>query len=267
MRHGVHPVERRETNYSTRTFGALAASYVPFSLDAGFGFPDQNADGFPQACTAYTQNELCQDEDQTLYDRSFLWAKILLIAGQADGPVSIYDALKAPCVYGVRPSNETTDAQALARKRGAYFQLERARGLDWFDSAIALMQTTKRPLSIASPWFPSFEAPMFGEMPEIFPATWELGVPGHNHAAYGLTLIDGQPAIVGKSWQGAGFGDHGKHYWTRKAFNALLDIPGSGAFTLAPWDGSIQTIQTGLIYRLQVLISLYLRQLRYAMAR
>lgn len=49
MEHGVLPVKRKKTHYSTRTFGATKPqTYEPFSFDAGFGFPDQNADGeFP----------------------------------------------------------------------------------------------------------------------------------------------------------------------------------------------------------------------------
>lgn len=257
MEHGVFPVERKKTTYSTRSFGATTLSYTPFSLDAGFGFPDQLADGEPEGCTWYTQNELCQDEDKTVYNRTFVKRKTLEIEGQTNGPCNIFDSLKSTCVYGVQAPNETTDEQAFARKRGRYFQLEKNQGMDWFDSAVAVMQTTGRSLSIASPWFPGFRTPVGGMMPESFPLKWPSEIPGHNHKADGLAVINTQPVIVGKSWQGPLFGDHGKHYWTRKAFNNLMAIDGSGAFMLAPWDGTIQTIQCGIIYRLQVLIAYY----------
>lgn len=249
MMHGVHPVIRKKKNYSTRTFGSTAVNYTPFSLDAGFGFPDQNADSEPEGCTWYTQNDLCQDEDKTAYDRHTIRDQTLSIEGQTDGPCDIDDSLVAA---------------VFVHKMGQYFQLEKNPGMDWFDSAITTMRTTSRSLSVASPWFLSFEAPLQGVMPEIFPATWTAGTPGHNHKVYGVDLIDSQPVLIGKSWQGIHFGDAGKHYWTRKAFNALMDIPGSGAFTLAKWDGSIRTVQYGIIYRCQVVIRLLMRKLSYA---
>lgn len=262
MVHGVHPVKLRKTNYSTRSFGATTTVYSPFNLDAGFGFPDQNAEGEPEGCTWYTTTEVVQDEDKVQYQREFTKKKILFIANQTDGPCNIYDALKAPCVYGILGENETSDDQALTHKRGAYFQLEKEPGMDWFDSAISVMQATKRSLSVVSPWFPVFEVPIGGLMPEVFPLSWSSDIPGHNHKAHGMKDLNGQPVIIGKSWQGTWFGNQGEHYWSRTAFNRLMDIPGNTAFTLAQWDGTIQTIRYAIIYRLQVLISLYIIKLR-----
>lgn len=243
--HGVHPVERRKTNYSTRTFGATVANYVPFSLDAFNDFPNQNQDGEPQGCTWYTQNQLVQDHDKTVHDRHVIRDATLSVEGQTDGPCAVTDSLAA--------AKESYDL-------GPYFQLEE-HGQDWFDSCIAVMQATGRTFSIASPWFPAFEAPMFGVMPEVFPAKWQQGVSGHNHKIYGLAIVNNEPVLVGKSWQGLGFGDNGKHYWTRRAFNALMDIQGTGAFTIAPWDSSVLTVQYSIIWRLKKVVRLLLRQL------
>lgn len=259
MNHGVLPVKRRKTNYSTRSLGATAVDYSPFSLDAEFGFPDQNADGAPEDCTIYTQNELCEDEDKQKYNRAFLKGKVIIESGQPNGPYQIYDSLKCICVYGVQADGETDD-QAETHKRGAYFQLEKQNGMDWFDSALSVMRTNQRPLSVAGPWFPVFEVPLFGLIPEIFPSTW-TNEPGHNHIVYGLTQVNNKLVLVGKSWQGPNFGNHGEHYWTRTAFNRYMDIFGAAAFTVSKFDGQVQTIQWGIIYRLQLLISYYVRLL------
>jgi hypothetical protein len=241
--HGVLPVKKDKRNYSTRSFGATNPQYIPFSLDAFNDFPDQNADGEPQGCTWYCQNQLVQDEDKTLHDRHVIRDATLSMEGQTDGPCDVSDSLVSAIV---------------AYELGQYFQLEE-QGMDWFDSAIAIMQKTGRSLSVASPWFTSFEVPMFGVMPEVFPTVWADGVPGHNHKVYGLTIVNSQPVLIGKSWQGMNFGANGKHYWTRKAFNALMDIQGSGAFTISQYDGSVQTMQYGIIYRAKVIVRLLLR--------
>lgn len=260
MHHGVNPIVRKKHHLSTRTFGADTPNYQPFSLDAGFGFPDQNADGWPEECTIYTQTELCQDEDKQQYDRTFTRAQTDFISGQSAGPYDVEDSIEAVCVYGVAKAGETA-AQAAVRKRGYAFWLEKMPGLDWFDSALALMQQRQAPLSVVSPWFSTFESAIGGLMPGQFPATWPPGVPGHNHKIYGLSDKAEQPVLMDKSWQGTRWGDNGVCYWTREAFNNLIDIPGSGAFILAEWDGSVTTIQWGIIYRLQILIALTRRTL------
>lgn len=247
INHGVQPVRKSKKDYSTRSFGAATASYIPFDLDAGFGFPDQKLENEPNGCTWYTQNELCQDEDKIAYDRHLIRDETLLINGQTDGPCGMEDSLIAT---------------VLVKNRGQYFQLEKNPGMDWFDSAISVMQDTKRSLSIASPWFDSFESPIQGVMPDSFPDIWPTNVVGHNHKVYGLSTINGELLLIGKSWQGTWFGDGGKHYWTRTAFNKLMSIPNCAAFTIAQWDGSIQTIQYGVLYRCKVAVKLMFRRLQ-----
>ncbi len=256
MKHGVHRVRRIKGTASTRTFGATAPNYQPFNLDAGFGFPDQNADGFPEDCTIYTQNELCQDEDKTEYDRSFLKKEVVLKTGH-EGPYDIEDSLEATVVKGVQKVGEN-EAQAYAHRRGRVFRLEKVPGLDWYDSAISVMQGTGRSLSVAGPWFPEFEVSTYGILQGDFPLTWPDGVPGHNHKVYGLNA-DG--FLTGKSWQGTHFGNKGEHYWTRPAFNRYLSMAGTGAFMVSKYTGSVIEIQYGLLYTLKFLLSLYRRKL------
>lgn len=257
MVHGVSRVKRIRGTASTRTFGATTPNYQPFTLDAGFGFPDQNADGFPEDCTIYTQNELCQDEDKVQYDRRFLKDKIVLKTGH-QGPYDINDSLEATVVYGVQTPSETTDQQAYAHRRGRDFRLERIPGMDWYDSAISVMQTTGRSLSVAGPWFPEFENPMNGVLDDTFPLTWPDSVPGHNHKVYGLDMNGNLRA---KSWQGTWYGRDGEHYWTRSAFNKYLSMAGTGAFMVSKYQGCTVDIQYGIIYTMKFLIALYTRKL------
>lgn len=257
MIHGVNRVKRKKGQASTRTFGATTPDYTPFDLDAGFGFPDQNADEAPEDCTIYTQNELAQDEDKVKYQRKFLKEKVVLKTGH-DGPYDINDSLEATVVYGLLGENETTDEEAYAHRRGRDFRLEKAPGMDWYDSAISVMRTTGRSLSIAGPWFPSFEEiGSSGKLPEDFPMTWTTE-PGHNHKVYGLNEWG---FLIGKSWQGTGYGDGGKHYWSRTAFNRYMNMAGTGAFMVSKYTGSYVEIQYGVLYTLKFLISLYIRKL------
>lgn len=258
MQHGVQRVKRIKGTASTRTFGATSPIYTPFNLDAFNEFPDQNADGFPEDCTIYTQNSLCEDEDKVRYNRKFLKEKVVLKSGH-EGPYDINDSLEATVVYGVLGENETTDTQAYTHKRGRVFRLEKAPGMDWYDSAISVMQTTGRTLSIAGPWFSSFEEiSSNGRMPEDFPLTWPDGVPGHNHKVYGYQELG---FIVGKSWQGTGYGDNGKHYWNRIAFNRYMSMAGSGAFMVSKYTGSTIDIQYGILYNLKFQVALFIRKL------
>lgn len=259
MTHGVLKVKRKKGQASTRTFGATTPTYTPFSLDAfPDEFPDQNADGFPEDCTIYTQNELAQDEDKVKYNRAFLKKKVLDKTGH-EGPYDINESLESLVVYGVLGEKETTDAQAYAHRRGRPFRLEKNPGMDWFDSAISIMQTTGRSLSVAGPWFPSFERiNSNGRLPDDFPMSWQDGVPGHNHKVYGYQELG---YIIGKSWQGTRYGDGGKHYWSRAAFNRYMGMLNTGAFMVSKYTGSQVDIQYGMLYNIKFQIALLIRKL------
>lgn len=256
MTHGVNRVQRIKGTASTRTFGSSQPTYTPFNLDAGFGFPDQNADGFPEDCTIYIQNELCQDEDGVRYDRSFLKEKVLLKAGH-EGPYDIDDSLEATVVYGVQPEGGTPD-QAYAHRRGRTFRLEKIVGLDWYDSAISVMQTTRRSLSVAGPWFPEFENIIDGVLPYTFPLSWPEDVPGHNTKVYGLDALGRLP---NKTLQGTWYGNKGESYWTREGFNRYLSMAGTGAFMVSKYTGSVVDIQYGTLYTLKFLVALWRRKI------
>ena len=247
IQHGVLPVIKRHTNYSARTFGGVVPlTYTDFNLDAGFGFPDQNAEGLPEACTGFTQSELCQDEDKAQYDPRDTYTRTLLLENARQGsPCSVYDSLRVVINPGPKGKNEITNTGL--HKRNAYYMIEEnsADPGNWFDSVISTMEVTQRAISLATPWFPVFESiGPNGIMPEVFPLVWQLGVPGHNHKICGVKMINGLPYLVDKTWQGPNYGDHGYNYWSRTAFNNLMKIGGSGAFMVStqPVSGQILTV-------------------------
>jgi hypothetical protein len=90
--------------------------------------------------------------------------------------------------------------------------------------------------------------------PFSVPKDWDVG---YDWASYGVRLINGEPRIICKSWQG-NFGDRGYIYYNREQINALLGAKGSGAFAQAharPED--IKRVEMTII---EIIISFY-RQL------
>lgn len=266
--HGLRPIEKRKTNYSfPRTFGAVQPPVFPdyYNTDAGFGFPNQNADGLPNGCTGYAQSELCQDEDKVLYKPYFTYDKTLFIEGSKNGePCNIYDSLDSTRVYGVQRDTETTDEEALKHKRGQYYQVERTNGLDYFDalrSALWVNRGANRSISIGSPWYPEFQNPIKGIVNTVDTENgWDV-FSGHNYKICGWKTIGGKPYLIVKPWCGPFYGDEGFAYFSREVINKLFNVPGVAAFTLAQWDGKIQTVQLNIIAVLKVLISLYRRKI------
>lgn len=266
MKSGLKPIEKRKTNYSFhRTFGAVSPEQFPdyYNVDAGLGFPNQNAEGYPNGCTGYTQSRLCSDEDGVFYKPSFTYEKTLEIQGIANGePCSIYDSLKSTIVYGVQRDTETTDEEALTHRRGQYYEIQVKPGMDWFDSirsALWVNRGSRRSVSVGTPWFFEWGHPTKGIVMEPF-SDWREAY-WHNWQVVGWKTIGGKPYLIGKTWQGSMYGDEGYAYFSRETINKVMKIQGTGAFTLAQWDGTIQTVRWGLIYTLQVQLGYLMRKL------
>lgn len=255
--HGVQPVRRKKHHLSTRSFGASTPSYEPFNYDAGFGFPDQNAEGFPEDCLIYSTNEVGQDEDKVHFNRAFLKGKVLSVTGH-QGPYQAEDVVPLAVVYGLQAEGETTDAQAYAHKRGEEFWLEKNPGMDWYDSLLAAMEATGCSFIVIGPWFPAFEdVGSTGIILPTFPLKW-TSEPGHARKDSGL---DAGGYLIEKSWQGPGYGQGGYTRWSREAFNDYMLIPGTGAVTLVKWTGALVQIETGILYNLRVQLALWRRLL------
>lgn len=271
IKHGVRPtpIDHRDYSY-TRTFspfaggidarGIIASWPEEYNCDAGFGTPDQEADGLPLACTAYTQSELCQDEDNAQYKVKFTYDKTRMREGTYPQIVGCNhrDSMQSICEDGVQGINETTDAEAETHKRYPdYFNIDAGNGFDYFDAVRNFLwngRMEKRPASIVSVWYPEWLSLSDGgrllndglvPLPSSFLPEQD---PWHNYKICGWKTILGQVYLVGKPWQGTSFGDQGWVYFSRGIFNAARSISGSSAFGVAKAQpGQIQTVQLSLL--------------------
>lgn len=262
MKTGVQKVRKDHRDYSfPRTFGATNTFPDSFDLDAGFGFPDQNEDGLPEGCTGYTQASICEDEDKAHYKPSYTYDQTRRMAGTYPQPVAcdIRTALKSTIVYGVQGIFETTDGQAGIHRRGAYYNVVDSPDLDAFDDIRSAIFTNTRSVSMATPWYHEWQnigGNGIVPYPMTPPATW------HNWKVSGWKMINGQPYLIGKSWQGKTYGDGGRHYVSRETVNKIMAVQGSGAFTVrraTPADYAtvkLSMLQTALSYCYMLLAKL-----------
>lgn len=254
MKNGVKPIKIDHRNYSTHTFGTTFAFATEVNLDAGFGFPNQNADGLPEGCTGYSQSELCQDQDKARYKPKFTYEKTLFMMNAKEGePCDMPTSLKSTKVYGVQSINETTDAEASKHLRGAYYQVEKVG--DWFDGIRSAISQNNCSVSVATQWYESFGNPTHG----IISDTPAGNFSWHNYKISGWKVINGETYLIAKSWQGANYGDNGYCYFSRTLINKLLSVSGAGAFIVAPYDPSkLKTVELGIF---QTILSYFVRWL------
>ncbi len=259
MNKGLKPIKFKDSRTYDfhRTFGVATQPPLEFNFDRLGIFPNQNLDGYPNGCTAYATNDIASNEDDMYYDdQPFTYANTKMIEGvSGQVPVIQTDALKAGTVYGVKKKIETPD-QALTHRRAPYFIVRRLNG-SYFDAMVSAMWVRQGALSVGSPWLPQFETIGSGGLITEFPPIKEFIV-GHNWAATGVKIINGEPRIICKSWQGPNYGDKGYCYFTKKQIDTLLNIDGIGVFGqkhASPED--IKTVQMSII---EVLIS-YLQRL------
>lgn len=252
---GVLPVKKdhRDRSYA-RTFGAAISLPDELNLDAGFGMPDQNADGRPQGCTGYTQSELCQDEDKKEYQPGYTYDRTRMMEGTYpdDVPCQMRTSLKSTIDYGVLGKDETTDNEAGYHRRGAYYNVVDAPDLDAFDDVRSAMLSNKRTVSVATPWFTEWMNPNKGVLP--FPTSKPASY--HNWKICGWKQIQGSLFLIGKPWQGSAFGDKGYVYISRTTFNKVMSMYGAAAFTVR--KASMADYETVKLSMLQTIAS-YLR--------
>lgn len=246
IKSGVNPVKKDHRDYSFhRTFGNQPQAFADsLNLDAGLTMPDQNADGFPEGCTGYAQSELCIDEDKILYFPKFTYDQTLLMEGigRSDSQFEkvgcdVRDSLNSTIVYGLQAVGETGD-KSLNHRRGAYYNVDLAQGMDWLDSIRNSLVLNQRTISIATPWYAVFGFPVNGVIQA--PQNWDTTFASwHNHKICGWKTINGVVYLTSKSWQGKNYGDGGYCYFSREIINQIMVINGSGAFTLTPYTNQM----------------------------
>ncbi len=260
MNHGVKPVRPDSRDLShTRTFGAITPHTFPdeFNIDAGLTNPDQNADGYPNGCTGYTQSELCTDEDKIVYKPSYTYDKTRFMEGVQGKDVGcdIRDSLKSTLVYGVQGLDELTDGQAFQHRRGSYYAVEQAP--DWFDGIRSAL-TKGHSVSMATPWFPEFSSPINGIVP--FPSDFNTRRGSwHNWKVCGWKTIAGIPYLKAKPWIGPNYGDNGFCYFSQPIINKLLDLYYTGAFVVDRYTEDAKPVVLTSLY--EVVLSYLYRML------
>jgi len=229
---GLKPIERDKRDYSYhRTFGAALSFPSSFNTDRGYKVPNQNADGFHNACTAYTQTSIASDEDGVFYRPYYTYDKTLFMDNSPMGaPCDIRNSLKSTVVYGLQAEGEKTDDEALAHRRGQYFNVQKTT--DWFDGIRSALYTNKHSVSVGTSWFNEFNLSA-GYVDSFYYNGDPNAYPRHNWKACGWVTRKGKLYLKVLPWQGAGYGDRGFLYFSREVVNKLMSIEGSGAFTFA----------------------------------
>ena len=274
IKNGTLPTKPDHRDYSfPKMFGSTQIFDKELNLDVGLTNRNQDADGYYNGCTGYTQSDLCVDEDKVIYDPIFTYKKTLFMEDRAkEVGTSIRSSLKSTIIFGVMPTIKQPKDPYLYR-RGSFANVRDISMLDDFDDLRSAMQIQKIPLSIGTPWFPKWStASKNGIIPEIdftkytkksfFSKTISLkaNLPWHNYKICGWKEINGEPYLIGKPWIGKQWGDNGFCYFSRNTINKVMKIYGTSAFTLTPFIKSKKQIEHVEITILQYIISL-LRQL------
>lgn len=264
IKSGLKPISFKDhrTYDFHRTFGTAPSTLKSFSFDTLGSRPNQDADGLAEACTAYSQNDIASNEDGILYDDyDFTYRNTLnMMDAEFGEPCDMMKALDATTVYGVKKKTENAQ-DALGHRRAPYFIVKKLN--DYLDGLQSAMLVKQGCLSLATPWYPSFEFPNSdGTVPspnnwaDLSRATW------HDWEACGIEVINGEPYLASKSWQGAQFGQKGMVYFSREQVNNLLSTKGAGAFgqkRAKPED--IKTVKMTLIETLISYMNILLKKL------
>lgn len=259
----VRYTDHRDIAYH-RTVGSVPIPLptMEYNYDAGFGMPNQNYDGLPNACTGYDNTEVAQDFDHVQYNPAYTYGKTLEMQGlPAGSPCDMRKSLQSTIVYGVQKNDETTDVQAETHRQGPYLNVEQAPGMDWFDSLrSSLRKNPNRSLALATPWFQEWEStPSTGIVTSLFVIGDVNNQEWHAHKFCGEKVIDGVQYIYDKSWQGTGIGDGGWLYFDRATVNKVMAISGTEVFIRLPVGMlSAQTIKLDLLELALSYIGMYL---------
>lgn len=294
MRNGTHPhlLDTRDhaLHHTFPQFSAVTPGLLipmDYTLDAGLFVPDQNnidtrfnpaLPALPFGCTGETSTDICADEDKVLYDPQYTYLNTCAMEGHGpDGGCDIRNSMKSLTIYGLRKDGETNE-QAIKRKRGKYFTIDKVPGRDWFDSFRLALRGNKRSISVGTPWFGEWGWAGWGNLVTVLPdGSYQItggGIPTgimplpntnidlqrvswHDYKICGEKTINGVPYLIGKPWAGVGFGDKGFIYLRREVFNAGYDIYGTFSATpgqpVAPED--IQYIKLTIYQQILVFVN------------
>lgn len=249
--------DHRRYSYA-HTFGTTSA-LIDCDLDLDLANFNQNEPNpvtgepaYPNGCTGFTRADIATNEDKTIYKPGFTYGKTCLIENVPVGQgCSLESAMKSGIVYGLQAIGETTDQEALAHRRGPYFEVRPVSGQDYFNAIWSALQVGQRCISVGTPWFPELTYVNNPVDSVILRETSDW----HNWEACGVQTINGTPYMKVKAWTG-------RTYWFGRAVvNALMSVQGSDC--LADTDGKYQPtdIQTVRLTIMQTLLSFMYRLL------
>lgn len=229
-----------------KSFGATSTEGLPrtYLVNTINDIPNQNADGLPFGCTAYSQCELASDQSGEEYDkREFYYSTPPGGFGGRD----MRESLKQLTKRGPKKLNGT-----LVPWDGKYYSIFKQGIFDWFDAirvGMYVVRNEKRAASIAVAWFPEWCKPVFGSgentvhvsddgiLPEPPLYVWTFAT-NHNAVVAGWTdtgIVHGRPLggtyLAVKSWQGTNVGDGGWVYMSRPIANKLFEMYYTEIFT------------------------------------
>lgn len=244
-----HLLDRRDhaLHATFPQFGAVPPGDLPiliYNYDAGLSMPNQNAldqrftpalPPIPFGCTGECSTDLCGDEDKAIYDPQYTYDRTCDIEGHDyTSGCDIRNSMKSLTIYGLRKDGET-QLQAQARKRGKYFTIDKLVGRDWFDSFRLALRGNKRSISVGTPWFIEWASGNLGSDGLLTSQFIYNGNPSeydwHDTKVSGEDLVNGEPVLMVKSWQGPNIGDRGWVKWDRATFNRAYDIYGTFSAT------------------------------------
>ncbi len=251
MKQGLQKVWADSRDHSLiKTFGAtpIDVNGLPsnFSIYDGRLIPNQDAsdDRFtpsliplPYGCTGETGSFDAGIQDSALYNPQDLYEST---PGNPGEGRDIRKVLKTLITRGPRRADGS-----FGPKRTNYFNVYPANKIDDFDAvriALWINQEEKRGVWVGTWWYPQFAVPNpDGTLPtpsfNIDDATL------HCHLLTGWKTINGEPYLEDISWQGMNYGDKGKVYFSRTEYNALINQPYTGAFTITKVGGqSVVTV-------------------------
>lgn len=227
MQQGARPtrVSKKDWDFH-KSFGTVSVAFpTEYFTDAGVWMPNQDI-GFPSVlpqvpplpfgCTDYTQTDLAID----------------LVGSLIYSPETIEQVTNANANQGGDIRTSLLAAVKLGWFTG-FFNIQ-PHQLDYFDSIRLAMVSgggEKRSVSIGTPWYPVFEQVQGDGILQIPSNLKDPNLTWHNWAIKGWKIIGDQPYLIGKSWQGPGYGDKGFCYFSRPLINTLMNVPGSVAYT------------------------------------
>ncbi|MFN3658162.1 MAG: hypothetical protein ACK4UO_12975 [Pseudolabrys sp.] len=272
IQHGLQPLtpDKRDKRYFFhRNFGAAKLSGLPdyFSCDAGLTMPNQHEDNAPTECTAYTVADLGTDQDGVLYSPDYTFAQTLRLQGAKPNQqgADLRMGLKSAIAFGLLRKESAPftakekgqefianwlvwpralELEAIKNAKAAYYGCTTGP-YDAFGnicSALWINRDKKMGAAIGTPWLPEWSR----VGPDgIIPPGAEISkhraesLPWHAWKIAGWATFNGEPYLIGKTWQGPNVGDHGFLYFDRDTINRVLAVEGTGAFTISEYGNRL----------------------------